>query len=238
MDNILPFKRHDIIKSTNWHRKELNAKNWRILDDHTFVVSLSEPKFRDPHTIHVFIRHEFENIGYIIDRERDPTSSPLQQSVMKDVSYHINGGISAYIGKKPSSLLLFLGIIIMLSPLILLMFYWNLIVIIVLLIIGFILLLFGIFIYRSSDRNQIFALEEGTYYVEWEIFFSGDSKRVAKLPKKVTGEYIVTLGILPGRSYSDEVAKEGFRRIVNRLREIFQENNFEILEEITLDELF
>ncbi|MGV9199293.1 MAG: hypothetical protein ACOC44_03625 [Promethearchaeia archaeon] len=71
-----PQKRHDIIKSTNWYRKERKKKNWRIMGDVTFSLSLTEPTFRDPHTFHLLMRHILENFGCIIQKDRDPTFSP------------------------------------------------------------------------------------------------------------------------------------------------------------------
>ena len=247
-----PYKRHDLIKATNWYRKELNMKNWRIMGDVTFKVSISEPKFRDPHTLHVLIRQVLENLGCIIKKNIDPTLSPVENSLMKEVSYQIDGGISGYMGKKPKNTYLFLGLICFIIALVIfgtninllssfyliseLSYILALIFIIAFSVLGVVALYFWYKNKKKRSLMKIMVLEEGTYYIEWEIFGINVDKKVEKEPKDVNAELILTIGILPDANYPAHKGKNLFSNIIEQIREIFHSNNCAILEQTSSTE--
>lgn len=235
-----PYERHDIIKSTNWYRKELKMKNWRIMGDITLNISMIEPRFKDPHTLHILIRQVLENYGCIIEINKDPTVTPLKNSLLKDVSYHIDGGIKGYIGKRPKKTMLFLGMFFMFLALVCLMFiffYFMIALFIICLLIGIGCLL--VWRKKKTERSfiEVFLIEEGTYYVDWQFFGIGAEKKVQKMPKQVEAELFITIGILPDLRFSTMKGKNLFSDILEDIRRILQGNDCKIIEQHSSNEI-
>jgi len=58
----LSFRRHDILKSTNWSRSRFN-----VLEDYTFYLKIkSWPNYLTIDTLHFLIKSKLEEMGYKI----------------------------------------------------------------------------------------------------------------------------------------------------------------------------
>ncbi|MGV9205918.1 MAG: hypothetical protein ACOC44_18055 [Promethearchaeia archaeon] len=172
---------------------------------------------------------------------------------MKEVSYHIDGGISGYMGKKPKQTFLYLGILFVFLAIITfisnsslltslyVISYSPYILAIVLLIIFSVLGVVCLYLWYNNkeDRSviKIFILEEGTYYIEWDVFGVSAEKKVEKMPKEVNAELFLTIGILPDINFPTKKGKNLFSNILEEVREVLHATNCTILKQSSTTEV-